>query len=54
MDRERTDERLWFTRALNWRLDGRKLFARETILFAERRTDVRRVQTTEPEPVGGR
>ncbi len=51
LNRERTGEGLWFTRALDWYLDGRKLFVRETIEHTERRTEVHPARATEPAKV---
>lgn len=43
-DRERTPERLWFTRQVRWHLEGREVLVRRTVDYFEERTDVRKVQ----------
>jgi hypothetical protein len=42
-DRERTAEGLWFTRGVNWRLEGREVFVRRVIDFHEERSGVKKV-----------
>lgn len=42
-ERERTEEGLWFTRSVNWNLEGRQVFNRKTIDYNEERLDVRRL-----------
>lgn len=41
-ERERTEDGLWFTRAMNWHLEGRELFSRRTIDYREERLNVRK------------
>jgi hypothetical protein len=42
-ERERTPEGLWFTRAVNWNLEGRQVFSRKVIQYEEERRDIRRL-----------
>jgi hypothetical protein len=44
LNRERTADGLWFTREVNWHLEGRELLARRTIDYQEEKSDVRRVR----------
>jgi hypothetical protein len=43
-DRQRTEDGLWFTRKVHWRLEGRELFSGKVIEYDENRTDVKRVR----------
>src|SRR5258706_6614455 len=43
-DRERTEEGLWYTCSINWRLEGRELFSRKILEYEERRSEVRKVR----------
>lgn len=43
-NRERTADGLWFTRAVNWHLEGREVFVQRTIDHKDEKTDVRKVQ----------
>jgi hypothetical protein len=42
IDRERTDDGLWFTRQTSWHLEGREVFVRRTVDYHEATTDLRR------------
>jgi hypothetical protein len=42
-ERERTPEGLWFTKQVNWHLEGRQVFANKTIDYHEIRENVRKV-----------
>jgi hypothetical protein len=42
-ERERTVEGSWFTRVMDWRLEGRQFFSRKIIEHREERRDVRKV-----------
>jgi hypothetical protein len=44
MDRLRTQEGLWYTRAVHWRLEGRELFSSKVLEYEENRSDVKRVR----------
>ena len=41
-DRERTSDGLWFTRAVDWHLEGREVILRRAIDYHEGKTSVRR------------
>jgi hypothetical protein len=43
-DRECTDEGLWYTRNINWRLEGRELFSRKILEYEENRAEVKKVR----------
>jgi len=43
-DRQRTEDGLWFTRKVHWRLEGRELFSGKVIEYDENRADVKRVR----------
>ena len=43
-DRQRTEEGLWYTRAVHWRLEGRELFSSKVLECDENRSDVKRVR----------
>ncbi len=42
--RERTDEGLWFTARVDWRLEGRQLFSNKVVVSEERKEEVRKVR----------
>ncbi len=44
IDRERTDDGLWFTRATSWHLEGREVVLRRTVDYHEQTTDLRRMR----------
>ena len=46
--RERTAEGLWFTKPVNWHLEGRQLFTSKIIDYDETRENVRPFITTLP------
>jgi hypothetical protein len=41
-NRERTPEGLWFTRNVQWHLEGRQVFIRKVLDYLETRSDVRK------------
>jgi hypothetical protein len=41
-ERERTADGLWFTRNVNWHLEGREVFFRRTIDYHEQKTDLKK------------
>lgn len=43
-ERERTREGVWFTRTVDWRVEGRQVFSTKVIDYQEKREDVRSVQ----------
>jgi hypothetical protein len=43
-DRERTPEGLWYTRTVDWHLEGREVFVRRTVEYHEERTNVTKVK----------
>jgi hypothetical protein len=43
-DRERTNEGLWYTRDMNWRLEGRELFSRKILEYQEKRSEVKKIR----------
>jgi hypothetical protein len=43
-ERERTREGLWYTRTVDWRVEGRQVFSTKVIDYHEERLDVRSVQ----------
>jgi len=43
-DRERTDDGLWYTTNIDWRLEGRELFSRKIMEYEERRSEVQKVR----------
>lgn len=47
-ERGRTDEGLWFTRRLTWRIEGRKLFSRRIMTHVEEITQVHPASTSAP------
>jgi hypothetical protein len=44
IDRERTDDGFWFTRASAWHLEGREVFIRRIVDYHEQTTDLRRTR----------
>jgi len=43
-DRERTADGLWYTTAINWRLEGRELLSRKILEYEEHRSEVKKVR----------
>lgn len=43
-DRERTPDGLWYTRNINWRLEGRELFSRKILEYEEKRAEIKKVR----------
>jgi len=54
LDRQRTEDGLWFTRTMNWHLEGRELFFHRTIDYHEERTNVRKANEFSLESAGVR
>ena len=44
LERERTEDGIWFAREANWHLEGREVFLQRTVDYHEERTDVRRAR----------
>ena len=43
-DRERTPDGIWYTRTVDWHLEGREVFLKRIVDFHDERTEVRRVK----------
>ena len=44
IDRERTEDSLWFTRASSWHLEGREVWLRRTVDFHEQTAGLQRIR----------
>ena len=52
LDRLRTDDGLWYTQLLTWRIEGRKLLTRQIMTQREEISEVRRAQPVQEVPAG--
>ncbi|MBI5772711.1 MAG: hypothetical protein HZA89_03085 [Verrucomicrobia bacterium] len=43
-ERARTEEGFWFTRTVDWRIEGRQFFSKKVMEYHEEKKDVRRVE----------
>ena len=44
-ERGRTDDGMWFTRKVDWHLEGREVILRRTVDYHEQTTDVRKINS---------